>query len=458
MQLKSFSARTHKEVLTLIKDELGPDAIILDTQEEDGIITMTAALERVPVSRPQAAAEASGGDAAPVADKNLSPGFEPLGGRASRYQPLPQDVPPPAPVTPPARPGRKTAAEALSEERAALLQGQIAPRSIEVSKKRAHSAYTAQQSAPAESDPPAAAPAGNAQAMPPGWQQWHEEWSTIKNQLLALMKPALRLDLLPPRQRLAIEFLQREGVEDAAILHLFQRLQGDPSASILAPLAQMVPVRTWNETEWPQRLQVIAGPFGAGKTSVAIRMALSLRKTAPTCRICLVNADATRGNGRLLLRHYCDLSHMAYKEASTTLELVAALNVCLREGYDRVLVDLPGLSRGRYLSTLLSDAGLADRTGETADDLAVHLTLPPHYGTLQLRGILARYRTEHAGSIVWTKLDEAEHYGQIVNVATQTGLPVSCLSFGPGLGNSLAPAKENMLWRLLFKRELPLGG
>jgi flagellar biosynthesis protein FlhF len=39
----------------------------------------------------------------------------------------------------------------------------------------------------------------------------------------------------------------------------------------------------------------------------------------------------------------------------------------------------------------------------------------------------------------------------------QTGLPVSALSFGPGLGNSLAPARENMLWRLLFKRELPGG-
>jgi flagellar biosynthesis protein FlhF len=70
---------------------------------------------------------------------------------------------------------------------------------------------------------------------------------------------------------------------------------------------------------------------------------------------------------------------------------------------------------------------------------------------------LERYRTPHAGSIIWTKLDEAEHYGQMINVAVDTGLPVSALSFGAGLGNSLAPVKENMVWRLIFKRELPLG-
>lgn len=389
MQVRTFSARGMSAVLGMIREELGPDAVILDTQEEDGVVTMTVALEDASAQQAQPEVAATGARA------------------AQAY---------------------------VSRGRAAPVQ---APESGQ--------------------DMPGEDSAGNTSPPPFGWQKWHEEWSSIKTHLLALMKPALKLDILPPRQRLAIEYLQREGVEDQAMLELFQRLQNDPNSSILGPLAEMVPLRPWNEHSWPQRIQVIAGPFGAGKTSVAIRMALSLRRTSPACRICLVNADATRGNGRLLLRHYCDLSDMAYKEASTTLELVAALNAAKKEGFDKIVVDLPGLSRGRRLATLLADAGLAERTGETMDDVAVHLTLPPHYGTLQLSGILERYRTPHAGAIVWTKLDEAEHYGQIVNVALATGLPVSALSFGPGLGNSLSPVRESMLWRLLFKRELPMG-
>ena len=388
MQVRTFSARGMSAVLGMIREELGPDAVILDTQEEDGIVTMTAALEGGPAKQGQPEAAGSRAAQAYVARGGAAPAL------------------------------------AMAHEGGQEVSGE--------------------------------GPAGNAAPPPFGWQKWHEEWSSIKTHLLALMKPALKLDTLPPRQRLAIEYLQREGVEDEAVLELFQRLQNDPNSSILAPLAEMVPLRPWNEHSWPQRIQIIAGPFGAGKTSVAIRMALCLRRASPDCRICLVNADATRGNGRLLLRHYCDLSDMAYKEASTTMELVAALNTAKKEGFDRIVVDLPGLSRGRHLATLLADAGLADRTGETIDDVAVHLTLPPHYGTLQLSGILERYRTSHAGAIVWTKLDEAEHYGQIVNVALETGLPVSALSFGPGLGNSLAPVRESMLWRLLFKRELPV--
>ena len=391
MQVRTFSARGMSVVLGMIREELGPDAVILDTQEEGGVVTMTVALEGAP-------AKQGPSDGAPT--------------------------------------GKRRAAQAA-------VRGDTAS-------APAAGEHADPQEAPGEGQ------AGDLVSPPFGWQKWHEEWSSIKNHLLALMKPALKLDALPPRQRLAIEYLQREGVEDHAVLELFQRLQSDPNSSILAPLAEMVPLRPWNEHSWPQRIQIIAGPFGAGKTSVGIRMALCLRRISPDCRICLVNADATRGNGRLLLRHYCDLSDMAYKEASTTMELVAALNTAKKEGFDRIVVDLPGLSKGRHLSTLLADAGLAERTGESIDDVAVHLTLPPHYSTLQLSGLLERYRTPHAGGIVWTKLDEAEHYGQIVNVALETGLPVSALSFGPGLGNSLAPVRESMLWRLLFKRELPV--
>ncbi|MDR0828346.1 MAG: flagellar biosynthesis protein FlhF [Desulfovibrio sp.] len=408
MQVKSFSAKSAKEVLSQIKEELGPEAVILDSQEEDGLITMTAALER--------------GTKAPGPK---SPGQ--TDGQGAQGGP------------------GKAGAEGKNAGAASPAQDSRAGQRTRPLNAESTSARTVWPDGE-EREP-----------MPPGWQRWHEEWSSIKNHLLALMKPAMRLDGLPPRQRVAIEFLQREGMEDTAALHLSSMLQNEPNASILSPLGRIVPMSPWGRDNWRQSIQVIAGPFGAGKTSVAIRLALSLRKSAPGTRICLLNADSTRGNGRLLLRHYCELSNIAYKEAATTLDLVSALNQALNEGFERVIVDLPGLARGRYLNSLLTDAGLAGLTGVGPEGLAVHLVLPPHYGSLQLGGILERYRTPHAGSIIWTKLDEAEHYGQIINVAVDTGLPVSALSFGAGLGNSLAPVKENMLWRLIFKRELPLG-
>jgi flagellar biosynthesis protein FlhF len=152
---------------------------------------------------------------------------------------------------------------------------------------------------------------GDEAAMPPGWKLWHEEWSTIKSHLLTLMKPELQLEKLTPRQRLAVEFLQREGVDDTVMLALYTRLLPQPGASILAPLADLVPVRAWGASTWPQTLHLIGGPFGTGKTTAAVRLALLLRKTNPGLRIALLNADCERGGGRLVLRNYAELSEFA---------------------------------------------------------------------------------------------------------------------------------------------------
>ena len=48
MQIKTFCAASSASVLAQIKAELGPEAIILETRQEDGLVHMTAALERDP--------------------------------------------------------------------------------------------------------------------------------------------------------------------------------------------------------------------------------------------------------------------------------------------------------------------------------------------------------------------------------------------------------------------------
>lgn len=423
MQLKTFNASSSAAVLAQIKAELGSDAIILETREEGGQVFMTAALERdyIPDQHYEGTPEAvppvrtaARNTAAPEAPKRFSARFP-----DAQYVRLRRQGQQ-AYVDSAAAARERSSGASLDFARAPLTEGNIIPLS----------------------------PYGSA-----GKQQRNDGWGNSDVQ--PFMDSAPRLEHLQPRQRLALEYLQREGVEDQPLMYLYEQLREAPEGNVLVPLAELVPVRPWGEAHWPQRVHLVAGPFGAGKTSVAIRMALNLRRESPDCRICLINADAARGNGRLLLRHYCDLSDLVYKEASTTLELITNLKAAQQQGYDRILIDLPGLGREGRLARLLEDAGLDERIGERPDDVAVHLTLPPHYASRELQALLERYHCPHAGSLIWTKLDEAEHFGQLVNVGAASGLPVSSLSFGPGLGNSLIAAREVLLWRMLFKRELP---
>lgn len=270
--------------------------------------------------------------------------------------------------------------------------------------------------------------------------------------MLALMKPTLNLEALEPRQRSAMEFLEHDGASDQALLALYRRLVAQPGASILEPLTQMLPVKPWGLEHWPQRVHMVAGPFGAGKTTAAVRMALALKKQRPGIRICIVNADAERGNGRLLLRHYAGLSEIDYREAVNGLEMAGVLGEITSKGFDKVIVDLPGLQQGMHLAETVTELGLGR---VESIQTALHLVMAPHYDQQAMASLLSRYRLDMPSSIIWSKLDEAGRFGPVVNASVVSGLPVSAFSFGPGLLNTLAPASQIMLWKLLFKHELP---
>ncbi|MEG2173424.1 MAG: flagellar biosynthesis protein FlhF [Desulfovibrionaceae bacterium] len=287
----------------------------------------------------------------------------------------------------------------------------------------------------------------NMGGTPPGWTEWHKEWLQIKEHLFALMKPSIQMDRLSPRQRVALEYLQREGVSDIVALELYKHLLSSPGASVLESLGTMVPVRTWGLDAWRERIHVISGPFGVGKTTSAIRMALALRRQKTDIVIAFINADCHRASGRLMLRHWAELSDFSCYEAPDAGAMRKALSASA--GADKVFIDLPALGREETLEMLKARLGLGDSNAPT------HLVMSPHHDSMQISAFLARYEVHGAGSLVWSKLDEAVSYGGLVNVAAACKMPISSLSHGPGLQRTLSPATEPLLWRLIFKRQLP---
>lgn len=283
-------------------------------------------------------------------------------------------------------------------------------------------------------------------SIPMGWRQWHKDWNSLREHILALMRPEMQFERLAPRQRLALEYLQREGVDDEVIIQLYRSLLADGEQSVLGPLSEIVTVKPWGLKNWKNKIHLIAGPFGAGKTATALRMGLALRDEKPQASISIINADCDRGHGRLILKHYCELLDIDYHEASNSDEMRKAFAACKEA--DRILVDLPGLAADETLSGTLTRFGL---TGKSS----LHLVLAPHFSKEHIRGLITAYEAERCASLIWTKLDEAYSFGALANAAVMCGLPVSALSFAPGLTDSLIPAEANHLWHLLFKHKLP---
>ncbi len=285
---------------------------------------------------------------------------------------------------------------------------------------------------------------------PPGWSEWHKEWLQVKEHLFALMKPSIQLEKLTPRQRVALEYLQREGVSDVVALELYRRLLANPGASVLESLSELVPVKTWGAKDWPQRVHCVTGPYGVGKTTSALRMALNLRAGNPDLRIAFINADCQRGNGRLILRHWAELSDFSYVEARDKQSMEKAL--IANAHADKIFIDMPGIGLESTLHELKVSLGLE---GDVVEDMATHIVLSPSYDGAQVTAFLQRYASNGITSLVWAKLDECVSYGTIVNAATACNIPVSALSFGAELRDTLSGATESQLWRLIFKRQLP---
>jgi len=278
-----------------------------------------------------------------------------------------------------------------------------------------------------------------------GWQQ---EWGQIKGQIMALLRPQMNLQLLSPRQRLAMEYLEREEVGGNVLFDVFCALREDKQRSILSVLDSLASTKPLSSKHWHRKVHAFAGPHGAGKTSSLIRVALREKKNNPSANICIVAADGGQGKGRLVLKHYAELSGMAFREFITH-EDVAALRKETSK-FDFILIDLPGISAKSTLNDWLDTHGLLDWK-----ELAIHLVLNPYFCPKQFDIFMERYKSPKVASVIWTKLDEACTFGAILNMACSSGLPVSALSYGSGLKNSITPAKKEMIWRMLFMRQLP---
>ena len=232
--------------------------------------------------------------------------------------------------------------------------------------------------------------------------------------------------------------------------HLFCRLREDPDSSIVPVLESMAGATAFGAKNWKNVFHAFAGPGGAGKTASLVRLALREKKANPKMRICLATADGGRGKGRLILKHYAELSGLAFREIVTRDDF-ALLEKESRQ-FDMILIDLPGLSGNTTLEEWTALYGLSGHR-----DLSIHLVLNPYYSKAQFERFIEKYKSEQLASVIWTKLDEACTFGSILNMAFASGLPVSALSYGSGLKNSIAPATTEMLWRLLFMRKLPDG-
>lgn len=421
MQIKTFRALDMREALRAVKEELGPDAVILSTQEikngdpvfglfSRAMVEVTAAVDRTetrPAPRPGPAERtAKKAAAGPQTGARPSAPFSDQMMAAAALQPLRDDL------------------AQLKEDIRRLRGLTDRPRT-----ERA--------------------------ASPPASPSWDEELRGMRRLVGSLVKDdqVRQLERLPHPLARVYDRLSERGLDQQTALAVVRELeQAMPPADrerpesiesalrdILSRQAQVAGPLL--ERSGRGKAVMIVGPTGVGKTTTIAKLAAQYALKQKR-KVALITLDTYRVAAVEQLRVYADIMKLPVDVALTSKDLTAFLRA--REGADLILIDTAGRSP-------LDEAALREMKKFSISRMVeAHLVLSASTREADMDAITARFAALPVHRLIFSKLDETTSFGPIFNVARRVGLPLSYLCAGQCVPDDLELAAPRALADLLL--------
>jgi len=463
--IKTFSASSLPLALELVRRELGPEAVILETREvvpqrwqfwrrQTRQVVVTAGLDLSTPSRFQWQPALPGLAATHEVERA---GHEPAGHQhphaSSRLvSQLPGSIPraqtgEPIPAAPPRPRGLFRSRPSLPGDTAGAPS--FGPASTP---NASHSVPTERSSGrvpPVEQTSPATASVADAHLRQ---ARLEHQLAELQQRFEQLQSPAtsrtnsLATDLHDRLRALEMEPDLIQAISDVVLRECppgdsFDRLR----PRIRAVLEQGMPCAA-PLTAHPGLRKVVAliGPSGVGKTTTLAKLGANLQ--AAGSRVMLISLEAVAPQSRPSTVSLAQLTGVPHRTVQTTIELRQALASC--PSADFVLLDTAGRNP-RLEPQLRALRDLLD----TAQPDEVHLVLTPGGTSRQARHLADPYLDLGANRLLLTKLDEIPGLAIIPALTRAIPLPLSYLSLGPQIPDDLEHANSRRLARLALNEE-----
>ncbi|MFW6133853.1 MAG: flagellar biosynthesis protein FlhF [Planctomycetota bacterium] len=196
-------------------------------------------------------------------------------------------------------------------------------------------------------------------------------------------------------------------------------------------------IRTSAPTSQGRRVIALVGPTGVGKTTTIAKLAANA-KLHDDRRVALVTLDSYRIAAVDQLKTYADIIQVPLRTALGAGQLRQAVRAA--GDADLVLIDTAGRSQNDAVRLGELRRMLA---GAEADE--IHLVVAATGGRACTRRVVERFAPLGANRICLTKLDEAETYGNALNLAACCESPLSYVTTGQDVPDDIAPADADDL-------------
>lgn len=168
---------------------------------------------------------------------------------------------------------------------------------------------------------------------------------------------------------------------------------------------------------------LLVGPTGAGKTTTIAKLA-ARAALIDNKRVRLVTLDNYRVGGVDQIRTFAELIGVPLAVAGSAHELVQILAED-NGSYDLTLIDTAGKSPRDTSSIVELAAALPDLPA-----VEVHVVVPASTAAEHIDALVARFRPLSPSRLLFTKLDEVDHLGELQAAPTRCGLPITWVTTG----------------------------
>ena len=466
MQIKSFKAPTLKEAMANVKAELGPDAVILNTNKikkggilgfhSKEIIEVVAAVEdkaAVSVNREAAAMDTRAASEAVLqaaraarADRNAQEAVEPLPAESftpknmvNRYQ---------------VAGTMEAISQAIGQDGQDQSFGEVLAgvgHVIEQEKMPAADDADKQAEEASVSDgKPEEGACSSDDAKDQEIESLQNQLEEMKYLLEEMSKKTAQGTLMPTLQ----SAMQNQGVSRRVIDDMVSKLSGTeifaPKDSVKAKksLEKYIrkAIRIANGiTLYSDRPKVVAliGPTGVGKTTTLAKIAARFVLEHGT-RVALITADTYRISAVEQLKTYSDILGLP-------LEIVynpQALKEAIEKHKDKQLILLDTAGRSQYNSYQM------DELKELLDidvEIEKHLVMSATTKTSDGMELLENFAVCRPDRVIFTKVDETMTHGLILNILQRRRAALSYLTNGQSVPDDMEPASVERLAELLLR-------
>jgi len=198
---------------------------------------------------------------------------------------------------------------------------------------------------------------------------------------------------------------------------------------IMQLMSELIPIEKDYFSSSKRKVLAFVGPTGVGKTTtiakVAANLSLKLKKS-----VALITIDNFRIGAVEQLKTYAEIVNIPLRVASTPNELERIIQEC--KEFDYVFIDSMG--RSQFDDDQIGDLM---KFLEVSPAIKVSLVLSMSSNHAEMMDTYDRYSKLLPEFLVFTKLDETRYFGPLVNLPIKKKTPVMLLSKGQNVPDDM---------------------